>query len=170
MYSGHSDSVICLEGTEGKLVSGSVDGTIRVWSLHRPVCEAMLEGHTDWVRCLHTRGTTVVSGSDDGTIRFWDMERRTCVNVLQTHSVNCLQLFADVVFYGSEDGLVCVIDCESGGELAQLHGHTQAVNCMTVWDEGDALVTGSGYKHMRRGQAHAHTHHTDGWMDGWMDG
>jgi WD40 repeat protein len=144
VYSGHIDSVICLEGTEGRIISGSVDGTIRLWSAHRPMCEAVLEGHTDWVRCLHARGSTVVSGSDDGTIRFWDLERAACVKVLQTHSVNCLQLFADVVFYGSEDGVVFVIDCESGGELAQLRGHTQSVNCMAVWDEGDALVTGSG--------------------------
>ena len=144
VYSGHSDSVICLEGTEGKIISGSVDGTIRLWSAQRPMCEAVLEGHTDWVRCLHARGSTVVSGSDDGTIRFWDLERAACVKVLQTQNVNCLQLFADVVFYGSEDGVVFVIDCESGGELAQLRGHTQSVNCMAVWDEGDALVTGSG--------------------------
>lgn len=144
VYSGHNDSVICLEGTQDRIISGSVDGTIRLWSAHRPMCEAVLQGHTDWVRCLHARGSTVVSGSDDGTIRFWDLDRAACVKVLQTQNVNCLQLFADVVFYGSEDGVVFVIDCESGGELAQLRGHTQSVNCMAVWDEGDALVTGSG--------------------------
>ena len=141
---GHGDSVICLDGTDDRLVSGSVDGTIRLWSVQRPVCEAVLQGHTDWVRCLHARGTSVVSGSDDRTIRLWDLESRSCVKVLQTHSVNCLQLFADVVFYGSEEGTVYVVDCDSGGELAQLEGHTQSVNSMTVWDEGDALVTGSG--------------------------
>ena len=144
VYSGHSDSVLCLVGAAGRLVSGSVDGTIRLWSLQRPVCEAVLEGHTDWLRCLHARGSTVVSGSDDGTIRFWDLERGSCVKVLHTQGVNCLQLFADVVFYGSEDGLVLVVDCESGGELARLHGHTQPVNGMAIWDEGDALVTCSG--------------------------
>eukprot|EP00277_Geminigera_cryophila_P001061 CAMPEP_0179417724 /NCGR_PEP_ID=MMETSP0799-20121207/7529_1 /TAXON_ID=46947 /ORGANISM="Geminigera cryophila, Strain CCMP2564" /LENGTH=290 /DNA_ID=CAMNT_0021190771 /DNA_START=395 /DNA_END=1262 /DNA_ORIENTATION=+ len=128
----------------GGLVSGSVDGTIRLWSVQRPMCEAVLEGHTDWVRCLNARGSTVVSGSDDRTIRFWDLESCTCVKVLKTHSVNCLQLFADVVFYGSEEGLIYMIDSESGGELALLEGHTQSINSMTVWDEGDALVTGSG--------------------------
>ena len=141
---GHSDSVICLDGTVDRLVSGSVDGTIRLWSVQRPVCEAVLQGHTDWVRCVHARGTSMVSGSDDRTIRFWDLETRSCVKVLQTHSVNCLQLFADVVFYGSEEGDVYMVDGDSGGELAQLQGHTQSVNSMTVWDEGDALVTGSG--------------------------
>ena len=144
VYSGHSDSVICLEGTEGRLISGSVDGSIRVWSVQQPVCEAVLEGHTDWVRCINARGNIIISGSDDKAIRFWDIETGACIKVLLTHnSVNCLHMFADVVFCGSEEGFVFVIDSESGGELARLQGHSQSVNSMTVWDEGDALVTAS---------------------------
>jgi hypothetical protein len=144
VYSGHSDSVICLEGTEGRLISGSVDGSIRVWSVQQPVCEAVLEGHTDWVRCMNARGNIIISGSDDKAIRFWDMETGACIKALHTHnSVNCLHMFADVVFCGGEEGFVFVIDSESGGELARLQGHSQSVNGMTVWDEGDALVTAS---------------------------
>lgn len=42
-------------GAEGKLISGSVDTTIRVWSVQQPACENVLQGHTDWVRACPDR-------------------------------------------------------------------------------------------------------------------
>jgi hypothetical protein len=42
-----------MTGAEGKLISGSVDTTIRVWSVQQPTCENVLQGHTDWVRKVH---------------------------------------------------------------------------------------------------------------------
>jgi WD40 repeat protein len=34
--------------TADKLISGSEDRTIRIWSLATGVCEQTLTGHTDW--------------------------------------------------------------------------------------------------------------------------
>lgn len=50
-------------------VSGSRDGTLRVWDVRRGAALRVLAGHTGSVRCLDVNGRRVVSGSYDTTAR-----------------------------------------------------------------------------------------------------
>ncbi|WAR10900.1 PKWA-like protein [Mya arenaria] len=65
------------------LVSGSADGTLKVWDMHteRPI--HTLQGHTDevWCTALSSDNEIAVSGSADGTIRLWHVKNgtETCV-------------------------------------------------------------------------------------------
>ena len=50
---GHSNSVSCLaQLSDGRVVSGSCDNTLKVWNVATVVCEQTLEGHSDPVYCL----------------------------------------------------------------------------------------------------------------------
>lgn len=65
---------------DGKyLVSGSADGTLKVWDMHteRPI--HTLAGHADevWCSAISPDNEIVVSGSSDGTIRLWRMKNGT---------------------------------------------------------------------------------------------
>ena len=70
---GHSGSVnsVCVEGN--RIISGSVDNTVRVWNIQTGECEHVLEGHTDSVWSVCVQGNRIISGSYDNTIRVWDM-------------------------------------------------------------------------------------------------
>ena len=76
--SGHANDVESLAAlSDGRLVSGSRDHTVKVWSV--PVaagalalCSATLGGHTDAVLALaRLPDGRVASGSEDGTVRVW---------------------------------------------------------------------------------------------------
>ncbi|XP_052814372.1 uncharacterized protein LOC128241470 isoform X5 [Mya arenaria] len=61
------------------LVSGSADGTLKVWDMNteRPI--HTLQGHTDevWCTAISSDNEIAVSGSADGTIRLWRVKNGT---------------------------------------------------------------------------------------------
>ena len=69
---------------DGRLaVSGSEDGTVKVWDVESGSERATLAGHTGWVNAVAVTadGRLAVSGSGDRTVRIWDLERGACLAV-----------------------------------------------------------------------------------------
>jgi len=58
------------------LMTGSADGTVRLWRLDEPEGSerrcTTFEGHRGPVVCIYGDGDKVVSGARDGTVRVWD--------------------------------------------------------------------------------------------------
>jgi WD40 repeat protein len=76
---GHTGSVkaLCVL-TDGRLASGSWDGTIRLWDVATGAETARLEGRASSVTALCTLSDgRLASGSTDNTIRLWDVSRGT---------------------------------------------------------------------------------------------
>ena len=98
---GHRDAVTCLSLTNTsessnqqprrrsspestqcqrpKIISGSLDRTIKLWDLNTGDCLSTLdwmssEGHTGVVRCLQTDAWRIVSAADDKTIKVWSLD------------------------------------------------------------------------------------------------
>ena len=73
--SGHSKSVLstCFARDNRTLLSGSADGTIRVWDSQTGELHAQLEDHQGAVTCvrLSPDGSMMASVSADKTIRLW---------------------------------------------------------------------------------------------------
>jgi WD40 repeat protein len=68
---GHTTGVECIVVYGDKLLSGSQDSTIKVWSTDTWACERTLEGHGDAVNRLIVHGNNLISGSGDNTIKIW---------------------------------------------------------------------------------------------------
>lgn len=68
---GHTSTIRCVKVLDGRpiAISGSRDGTLRVWDIHRGKCLRTLRGHEESVRCIEIAGNKVVSGSYDNTAR-----------------------------------------------------------------------------------------------------
>ena len=81
------------------LASGSVDHTIRLWSLPEGISLHSLEGHIAGVRCLAISpdGRVLASGSDDHTIRLWSLPDGVVLKTLKGHTaeVSCLAISPD---------------------------------------------------------------------------
>ena len=70
---GHADVVFSVSySPDGKkIISGSWDGTLRIWDAQSGTLENVLRGHTDKVNTVRysSDGAKIISGSWDQTIR-----------------------------------------------------------------------------------------------------
>ena len=63
---------LALEGS--RVVSGSNDGTVNVWSAETGKLLHTLAGHDFEVQSVAMDGSRVVSGSSDKTVKVWNVE------------------------------------------------------------------------------------------------
>lgn len=92
-FPGHGLNVVtCLQFDTEKIVSGSDDHTIHIYSTEHGEIEKRLIGHEGGVWALQYSGNVLVSGSTDRTVRIWDMRSGLCTHVFDGHTstVRCL--------------------------------------------------------------------------------
>jgi hypothetical protein len=71
---GHDNLVYSLVVHGDKLISGSEDRMIKVWSTDTWTCERTLEGHANALLSLVVHGDKLISGSIDCTIKEWSTD------------------------------------------------------------------------------------------------
>ncbi|XP_037904407.1 F-box/WD repeat-containing protein 7 isoform X2 [Hermetia illucens] len=141
---GHDDHVItCLQFHGNRIVSGSDDNTLKVWSAINGKCLRTLVGHTGGVWSSQMSGNIIISGSTDRTLKVWNMDTGHCIHTLQGHTstVRCMHLHGKKVVSGSRDATLRVWDIEKGLCLHVLVGHLAAVRCVQY--DGKLIVSGA---------------------------
>ncbi|XP_037071340.1 F-box/WD repeat-containing protein 7-like [Pollicipes pollicipes] len=144
VLNGHDDHVItCLQFSEHRIVSGSDDNTLKVWSSASGRCLRTLVGHTGGVWSSQMDGATVVSGSTDRTLKVWNADSGQCLHTLYGHTstVRCMHLHGKKVVSGSRDATLRVWDIETGECEHVLVGHVAAVRCVQY--NGKLVVSGA---------------------------
>lgn len=92
---GHDDHVItCLQFCGNRIVSGSDDNTLKVWSAVTGRCLRTLVGHTGGVWSSQMSNNIIISGSTDRTLKVWDANSGECLHTLYGHTstVRCMHL------------------------------------------------------------------------------
>lgn len=141
---GHDDHVItCLQFSNNRIVSGSDDNTLKVWSASTGRCLRTLVGHTGGVWSSQMEGNVIVSGSTDRTLKVWNADTGACDHTLYGHTstVRCMHLHKNLVVSGSRDATLRMWDIESGNCLHVLMGHVAAVRCVQF--DGRLVVSGA---------------------------
>lgn len=140
-------SVKALAVIDGRrAVSGSSDGTLRVWDLETGQALKLLKGHNSLVRTVVVVDERrAISGSDDGTLRVWDLETGQTLRTLEGHnsSVTAVALVdSQRAISGSYDRTLRIWDLEAGKTLRTLEGHNASVWALAVI-EGRRTISGS---------------------------
>ncbi|XP_045784392.1 F-box/WD repeat-containing protein 7 [Maniola jurtina] len=141
---GHDEHVItCLQFYGNRILSGSDDTTLKVWSAITGKCLRTLVGHSGGVWSSQMVGDLVISGSTDRTLRVWSAKSGQCLKVLAGHTstVRCMHLHQNKVVSGSRDATLRVWSIPDGRCLRVLIGHLAAVRCVQY--DGKVVVSGA---------------------------
>ena len=153
---GHRSAVWALiENSDGYLISGSSDKTIKVWDVanRKENCLITLKGHKGTVFCLaELEKNKIISGSDDATLRVWNIfdKKQPCILTMidpNKSKINCLITFkiSNFVLTGNDDNLIKIwnINPDTGFVTNFLEGHSCTVWCMSTLSDEEILASGS---------------------------
>ena len=134
-----------------RLASGSVDRSIKVWTMEPGqewVCERTLAGHIGFVKALAGWEGKLISGSGDKTIRVWDASTGGLDATLTGHQdeVFGLVVMGERLFSASRDGTIRVWTVGTWAavtsvEAYDVDGSGQFPWCLAV--DGRKLISGS---------------------------
>ena len=106
----------------GRIMSISLDKTIRIWDLSKAKCIAVFRGHTaNIVNALELCNGMIVSWSVDCTLRVWEIETGQCIHVLFGHQrtiINVMALEPSGLISWSPDGTFRIWDETTGVSIA----------------------------------------------------
>lgn len=130
---GHKDGIYCaaFDETGQRALSGSRDGTVRVWDLRTGSSSGVLKGHSYHVQDVAWANDQRHAVSCSTDIRLWDVQTGSCVRVLNGHTdtIRSVRWSADDIHLVSaaHDGTVRIWDAETGQCLHELEGHPVGV-------------------------------------------
>jgi WD40 repeat protein len=145
----HRGRVNSLVMSGDRLISGSGDGSVRVWDIANgyEVQEPLVAGGR--VLSLAAAGnSTVAAGYSDGSVRIWDMQQGTAVRLIRAHTDQVTTLvFAPntpgQLVSGSHDGTVKVWDLSTAGnEPQQQITLNSKVNSVDISPDGTLIASG----------------------------
>ncbi|KAL9245329.1 hypothetical protein vseg_018992 [Gypsophila vaccaria] len=82
---GHTGAVVSLCWGAGRLYSGSMDKTIRVWNMEKMMCINTLQKHSEEVTSLLCWDQFLLSSSIDKTLKIWACPKAEELDVFYTH-------------------------------------------------------------------------------------
>lgn len=129
------------------LVSGSYDGTLKLWDLPTGKLLQTFCGHSDAVHTLSVNRQLLASGSYDRTIQLWDLKTGLLLHTLSGHTAAigsvALSPVDAVVASGSHDHTVKIWHCESGELQLTFQEHTAPVKAIAFSPDGGMLTSAS---------------------------
>ena len=137
---GHSGYVLSVAIDGDRIVSGSDDWSIKIWTTEGDLLKT-LGGNIDYVRSVAIDGDRIVSGLDDSSIMIWSREG-DLLKTLEDHNcyVYSVAIDGDRIVSGSRDKTIKIWSRE-GDLLKTLEGDSGYV--MSVAIDGDRIVSGS---------------------------
>ena len=132
---------------EQQLLSGNVDGTVRLWDLKNGLAVSTLIGHDRApIRTVAVapNGSIIASGGDDGRVIVWDTGRKVPRFILEGHHgrVNSLTFTPDgeLLLSAGSDRSIRTWDPRHGNSVAVFEGHFGSIESMQFSPDGTLIA------------------------------
>jgi len=117
-----------LAANEQWVVSGSRDGTIKVWDFDTFSCKHTLAiettpgNHPLLTTCMVLKRNILLSVNTDVYVRVWDLNAGELLHKLESHTdpVNCVSFYRDYAVSSSDDGTVKLWNVRTGEHMRDL--------------------------------------------------
>ncbi len=147
---GHTGIVFCvaINPAGDRIISGSEDGTLRLWNFEGQQIGEPFQGHSAAVRAVafSPNGEWIVSGSSDSTLRLWDLNGTPIGEPFQGHLAGVLSVavspMANRIISGSADATLRLWDLE-GWVIQSFHGHSDRVLSVAFSPIDDRIISAS---------------------------
>jgi WD40 repeat protein len=150
VLSGHQDVVRkCTFLPDGRLLSASADGTLRVWNAATQAASIVGIHDGPVAACaLSPDATWIASGGQDRCVKLWDVATGAALATLEGHEDWVRLVLIDAhgrrIVTCSSDRTARVWDVATRRALHVLRGHDTAISAAAVSEDGSRLVTGAG--------------------------
>jgi WD40 repeat protein len=137
-FAGHNSRVSCITfSRDGQtLISGSVDGEIRVWDVAEGECKKYWQGHSVkiWSISLNRDEKTLASCGEDRSVRIWDISTGNCINILQGYANKIWSIafgfsekYGSIIVSGSDDKIVRIWNTNKSEVYQSFTGNTDRI-------------------------------------------
>jgi WD40 repeat protein len=139
---------IAISRDNTRIVTGSHDGTIKLWDFVTAKLENTLIGHAKPVESVNISdtGDRIVSGSDDQTVKLWDLQGKIILDITdhagEVTSVAFSPSMKQIVS-SSFDKTAKIWDLK-GNLVTSLTGHQKYLQSAYFSPSGDKVITASG--------------------------
>jgi type VI secretion system protein ImpC len=132
-----------------RVISGSDDGTLRLWDLDSGALVRELEGHSGWVNsiALTPDGRRAISAAEDADLRVWNIETGALILALKGHGgpVNGVAVTTDGrrAVSASADGTLRLWGLIAGRSRHVFAGHDGPVSAVAFAPDGRRVLSAS---------------------------
>jgi WD40 repeat protein len=145
---GHLSGIlsVAISSNGQRIVSGSLDRTVKVWDGATTECLHTLEGHPSavWALAISGQGTRIVSGDDYGIVCLWDANEGTCMRTIEVRDNSDgvpVTISADgQTILAAGDGGVKMWDTESGALVRVLQGNERRCVAIAASMDGSRVI------------------------------
>jgi len=143
---GHTYAVYSSYITDEKIVTGSSDGTLRIWD-YDGNCLQVIRAHKGEIFHIAGEGNTVVTASDDKTIRAYNIDTYESLVTLKGHKdqVWSVAIKNGIVFSGSLAQTIKVWDLKNKACLKTFQGHTDGVKDLAISSGSENILVSCDY-------------------------
>lgn len=144
---GHEKSITSIQTYENKLISSSLDSTVRVWNPKTAECDLIYQ-FSDPISDIKVHKNTLILSSWDKMLRVLDLKENTLKETIQAldQPIKCIDIYDNLIFVGGCDNVIKSWDLETNS-CKEYKGHSSWI--LSLKNHGDYLFSCSDDRKIR---------------------